>query len=102
VACVAIIVSTSRIEDAHLVLVVAEIVRAQVAVSTNNTVIAWVLYAYAVYADARISIPVAGLTTGAPDVLAPVVKGEVVSALVAVVARVLPADARKTDTIETT
>ena len=83
---------TSWIELAHCILVVAEIIRAQVAILTNDTLIARVLYADAIHTHARISVPITGLTSRVGGVLAPVVIGAVVSALVVVITRVLDAD----------
>jgi hypothetical protein len=73
-------------------LVVAEIIRAQVAILTNDTLIARVLYADAIHTHARISVPITGLTSRVGGVLAPVVIGAVVSALLVVITRVLDAD----------
>ena len=81
---------------------VAPVTGAWVAVGAEDPVVAGILTANVPLADARLPIPVAGLTPGAPAMVATVGKAKVMGAVIAVVARVLPADARKTDTIETT
>ena len=90
-----------RIEVAHLILVVAEIIGAQVAVIAKVAIITRIRFTDTVYADARTAIPVAGLTTGAPYVFARVFKGEVMSALVVVIARIRFAGAVHAYTVET-
>jgi hypothetical protein len=82
-----------RGETAGPLEVVTPIIGAQITVVAYDTAVARVLRAYAVYTDARISIPVAESTAVAPLVFA--FGGrleEVIGALVAVVTRILLAD----------
>jgi hypothetical protein len=88
----ALIAATPRIEEAHLILVVAEVERAEVTIVTNDAAVARILRADAVDTHAGISIPVTALTAVAPHVLTLIIKGEIPSTFVVVVTSVLLAD----------